>query len=272
MAASFGVAPVDLNIGISAYMLTLGVFIPISGWIADRFGARRVFAAAIAGLHGRLAPVRARADAAAFVVVRVLQGIGGAMMVPVGRLVVLRVTPKDRLIGAIAMLTWPALVAPVLGPPLGGLITDHADWRWIFYLNLPLGPDRASRSRWLIVPDERGAARQRVRLAGLPAARRPALFCLICVTELAGAAGRRLAPRPPLFGLGGAVLLVVGVRHLRRAAAPLIDSAPLARADLRGHDLGRLAVSHGRQRGAVPAAADVPARLRLRCRSSPACC
>jgi MFS family permease len=119
MAASFAVRPVDLNTGVSAYMLTLGVFIPVSGWVADRFGARKVFAAAIAVftmaslLWGRAGTLPT------FVFVRILQGVSGAMMVPVGRLVVMRATPKEQLIRAIATLTWPALVAPVLGP-LGG--------------------------------------------------------------------------------------------------------------------------------------------------------
>lgn len=116
MAPSFAVGPVDLNSGVSAYMLTLGIFIPVSGWAANRFGARKVFVAAIvqftiASLFCGLARTLPE-----FVGMRILQGVGGAMMVPVGRLVVLRVTPKDRLIHAVAMLTWPALVAPVLGP------------------------------------------------------------------------------------------------------------------------------------------------------------
>jgi EmrB/QacA subfamily drug resistance transporter len=139
MAQSFHVGPVSLNVGMTAYMLTLAVFIPISGWIADRFGARTVFGGAIAvftvssifcGLSNGLAE---------FVTARVIQGIGGAMMVPVGRLVVLRSTEKQHLLRATAFITWPGLVAPVLGPPLGGFITTYATWRWIFFLNVPLG-------------------------------------------------------------------------------------------------------------------------------------
>ena len=138
MAASFGAAPVDLNIGVSAYLLALGVFIPMSGWIADRFGPRLVFASAVVvftlaslacGLANTL-PV--------FVTLRILQGMGGAMMVPVGRLVVLNNTPKEDLIRAIALLTWPALVAPILGPPVGGLLTTYASWHWAFLINVPI--------------------------------------------------------------------------------------------------------------------------------------
>ena len=244
MAASFGVAPVDLNIGISAYMLTLGVFIPISGWIADRYGARRVFAAAILAFTAASLLCGLAQTLGQFVVVRVLQGIGGAMMVPVGRLVVLRVTPKERLIGAIATLTWPALVAPVLGPPLGGLITDHADWRWIFYLNLPLGLI-AFVLALLIVPDERGDVRQRFDWLGFLLLG-PALFCLLWVTE-ALARPEVAWGEAALFGLGGAVLLVVGVRYLRRAAAPMIDlrslRVPTFAVTIWGGSLFRMGVS-----------------------------
>src|ERR1700724_754865 len=139
MAQSFHVGPVSLNVGMTAYMLTLAVFIPISGWIADRFGARTVFGGAIAvftissifcGLSNGLEE---------FVLARVIQGIGGAMMVPVGRLVVLRSTEKQHLLRATSFITWPGLVPPVLGPPVGGFITTYASWRWIFFLNVPLG-------------------------------------------------------------------------------------------------------------------------------------
>jgi EmrB/QacA subfamily drug resistance transporter len=139
MGESFQRSAVDLNVGISAYILALAVFIPISGWIADRFGSRRVFASAIAvfTLASLLCGLAQTLEQ--FIAARVLQGIGGAMMVPVGRLVVLRITDKKELVKAIAFITWPGLIAPVLGPPLGGLITTYASWRWIFYLNLPLG-------------------------------------------------------------------------------------------------------------------------------------
>src|SRR5471030_820479 len=135
MAHSFVVSAVDLNIGISAYLLTLAVLILASGWIAERFGARNVFSSALliftlSSLFCGLAT-----NVTEFVVMRVMQGIGGAMMVPVGRLAVLRSTPKDQLIKAIATLTWPALVAPILGPPLGGFITTYASWHWIFFIN-----------------------------------------------------------------------------------------------------------------------------------------
>jgi EmrB/QacA subfamily drug resistance transporter len=139
MARSFHVGAVNLNIGMTAYLLTLAVFIPISGWVADRFGARSVFTSAIgiftfASLLCGLCHTLTQ-----FTLMRILQGLGGAMMVPVGRLIVLRNTPKDRLTQAIATITWPGLTALVLGPPLGGFITTYWSWHWIFFLNLPIG-------------------------------------------------------------------------------------------------------------------------------------
>jgi len=139
MAVSFGDTPVRLSLGITVYMISLAIFIPISGWVADRFGARTVFRIAIAvftlgsifcGLCNNL-PELALA--------RVVQGVGGAMMVPVGRLILLRSVAKTELVRAMAYLTVPALLGPVLGPPVGGFFTTYATWRWIFFLNVPIG-------------------------------------------------------------------------------------------------------------------------------------
>ncbi len=139
MARSFQVGPVSLNVGMTAYMLTLAVFIPISGWIADRFGARTVFGGAIAVFTVSSVFCGLSNGLPEFVLSRIVQGIGGAMMVPVGRLIVLRSTEKEHLLRATSFITWPGLVAPVLGPPVGGFITTYASWRWIFFLNVPLG-------------------------------------------------------------------------------------------------------------------------------------
>jgi EmrB/QacA subfamily drug resistance transporter len=139
MAHSFHSSAVSLNLGITAYLLTLAVFIPISGWVADRVGSRSVFAAAIATFTLSSLLCGAAHTLTQFTLMRILQGIGGAMMVPVGRLIVLRATPKDKLTEAIAYITWPGLTALVVGPPLGGFITTYASWHWIFFLNLPIG-------------------------------------------------------------------------------------------------------------------------------------
>jgi EmrB/QacA subfamily drug resistance transporter len=139
MAHSFHVGAVNLNIGMTAYLITLAVFIPISGWVADRFGSRSIFAAAIATFTLASLLCGAAHTLTQFTLMRIVQGVGGAMMVPVGRLIVLRTTPKDKLAEAIAYITWPGLTALIVGPPLGGFITTYASWHWIFFLNLPLG-------------------------------------------------------------------------------------------------------------------------------------
>ena len=139
MAQSFHSSPVDLNMGMTAYLLTLAVFIPVSGWVADRLGPRTVFSSAIAVFTFASVLCGFSNTLWQFTAARILQGLGGAMMVPVGRLVVLRVTEKKDLMLAMAYIIWPGLVAPVIGPPAGGFITTYSSWRWIFFLNVPLG-------------------------------------------------------------------------------------------------------------------------------------
>ncbi len=139
MAHVFGVQPVRMNVALTSYLLSLAVFIPASGWIADRYGTRTVFRAAIA-VFTIGSVLCGRADTLGFLVAsRVLQGIGGAMMVPVGRLVLLRTAPRNELVAAMAWLTMPSLLGPVLGPPVGGFIVTYFDWRWIFDINVPIG-------------------------------------------------------------------------------------------------------------------------------------
>jgi EmrB/QacA subfamily drug resistance transporter len=128
-----------VSIGITGYMLSLAVFIPISGWLADRFGARTVFRAAI-GIFTLASVLCGLATGVVeLTVARVLQGMGGAMMVPVGRLVLLRSVAKSEMVRAMAYLMVPALLGPIVGPPIGGFITTYASWRWIFFLNVPIG-------------------------------------------------------------------------------------------------------------------------------------
>jgi EmrB/QacA subfamily drug resistance transporter len=243
MAQTFRVSPVDLNIGMTAYMLTLAVFIPVSGWVADRVGARTVFASAI-GLF-TLASVLCGMSSGLleFTAARILQGMGGALMVPVGRLVVLRTTEKKDLVRSIAYITWPGLAAPVIGPPVGGFITTYSSWRWIFYLNVPLGiigialaliwiknaPGHGRRFDWL------GFA-----LAG------SACTAIMYSLELLGqqhvrwsAAGWFVA-----YGLAAGS---AGVWHMRRAAHPLIQFDALKHRTfavvIHGGSLFRLAIS-----------------------------
>lgn len=224
MALSFGVSAVDLNIGISAYLLTLAVLIPASGWIAERFGARNVFSVALliftlSSLFCGLAQ-----NVTEFVVMRIIQGIGGAMMVPVGRLAVLRSTSKDQLIKAIATLTWPALVAPILGPPLGGFITTYASWHWIFFINVPLGA-LAIFLAWRLIPNTTTAAKQPFDIKGF-IAMGVAMLCLVIGLELCSQQQVNLTYALLLLAAGG-IALWMAVRHLRDARFPMIRLSSL---------------------------------------------
>ena len=139
MSRTFDVDPLHMNVALTAYMLSLAVFIPASGKVADRFGAKNVFRGAILLFtFGSL--LCGQAPSLSFLVMaRFIQGIGGAMMVPVGRLVLLRSVSKAELVTAMAWLLIPATLGPVVGPPVGGFIVTYLDWRWIFYINLPVG-------------------------------------------------------------------------------------------------------------------------------------
>jgi EmrB/QacA subfamily drug resistance transporter len=139
MAADLGADPVRLNIAITSYLLAVAVFVPISGWAADRYGARRVFIAAIALFTLSSLTCALSTTLTELVLSRIVQGIGGAMMVPVGRIILLRTIPKHELLKAMAFLSMPALIGPMAGPPLGGFLVTYASWHWIFLINLPIG-------------------------------------------------------------------------------------------------------------------------------------
>jgi EmrB/QacA subfamily drug resistance transporter len=224
MARSLGVQSADISVTITAYLLTVAVLIPLSGWLADRIGVRRLFSSAIAIFTIASVLCAISTSLPELTVMRVLQGIGGAMMVPVGRLVVLRDTAKDDVIAVIAFLTWPALVAPVVAPALGGLLTTYASWQWIFLVNVPLG-----------VAAFIGASRLVPALAMAP---RVALdwFGLFTVSLALGGlvfgasllARKSVAPIPTAISVAGGLLtLVVAVRHLLRTPHPLVDLRPL---------------------------------------------
>ncbi|QIM43409.1 MFS transporter [Leclercia adecarboxylata] len=244
MAKSFGVQAVDLNIGISAYLITLAVLIPASGWIADRFGARKVFTLALAifTLASVLCGLATSVDQ--FVAMRVLQGMGGALMVPVGRLAVLRTTPKHLLITAIATLTWPALVAPIIGPPLGGFITSYANWRWIFFINVPLGLI-AIVLALRIIPDISEETRRPFDTPGFIATS-VAMVSLVCAMEMMGAQQVNTTLTLALLATG-VVTLIYALRHFRRARWPMIRldalQVPTFRVTMYGGSLFRASIS-----------------------------
>jgi len=245
MASDFGENPVSLNIGISAYLLAVAVFIPLSGWVADRFGARQVFAGAIglftlASWLCGLAP-----NLETFVAARVLQGIGGALMVPVGRLVVLRTTEKQDLVKMLAVITWPGLVAPVLGPPIGGLIVTHLAWPWIFYLNIPLGL-LAMAAAWWLIPATRSGDARRFDLLGFVFLASACAAWLIGLEMLGSLGAGSLRAGAALVALGG-LLSWLAIRHCQRHPAPLLPLAALSiatfRASIVGGTLFRLSIS-----------------------------
>lgn len=236
IARELGEDPTALKLALTSYLVSLAIFIPISGWAADRYGSRTVFRAALGVfMAGSLAC--AIADSLlGFVLARFLQGLGGAMMVPVGRLVILRVVPKSELVAALAYLTVPALVGPVVGPPLGGLITTALDWRWIFLINIPIG----------IV----GIVLATLHFENLREAERPPLDVVGFLLSGAGLAllmlgfatgGRHLLPPAASWGcLGaGAILVALYLVHARRTENPLI------RLDLLRHPTFRAAILGG---------------------------
>ncbi|RYI78331.1 MFS transporter [Klebsiella pneumoniae] len=244
MARDFGVTAVELNIGISAYLITLAVLIPASGWIADRFGARAIFTLALAIFTLASVFCGLSTEVHIFVAMRILQGVGGALMVPVGRLAVLRTTPKHQLIKAIATLTWPALVAPIIGPPLGGFITRYASWHWIFFINVPLGLAAIILSL-RIIPDIRETERRSFDLSGFITTS-VAMVSLVTAMERLGDRQPQIWPTLALAALGFGCLLY-SIRHFRRAPAPMVRldalQVPTFRVTMYGGSLFRASIS-----------------------------
>ena len=244
MAKSFGVQAVDLNIGISAYLITLAVLIPASGWIADRFGARKVFTLALAIFTLASVLCGLSESLESFVAMRILQGIGGALMVPVGRLAVLRTTPKHQLITAIATLTWPALVAPIIGPPLGGFITSYANWRWIFFINVPLGI-LAIALALRFIPDIHDDERRPFDITGFIATS-VAMVSLVYAMELLGTQQPQGWLTAELLALGP-VTFLFALHHIHRTAWPMIRldamNVPTFRVTMYGGSLFRASIS-----------------------------
>ncbi|HDY9181909.1 TPA: MFS transporter [Klebsiella pneumoniae] len=244
MARDFGVTAVELNIGISAYLITLAVLIPASGWIAARFGARAIFTLALAIFILASVFCGLSTEVHIFVAMRILQGVGGALMVPVGRLAVLRTTPKHQLIKAIATLTWPALVAPIIGPPLGGFITRYASWHWIFFINVPLGLAAIILSL-RIIPDIRETERRSFDLSGFITTS-VAMVSLVTAMERLGDRQPQIWPTLALAALGFGCLLY-SIRHFRRAAAPMVRldalQVPTFRVTIYGGSLFRASIS-----------------------------
>ena len=212
--------PIVLKLALTSYMLTLAVFIPASGWVADRFGARTVFCSAIGVFTLGSILCGAANSLPTLIAARAFQGLGGAMMTPVGRLVLLRSVAKSEMVDALAYLTVPALVGPVVGPPLGGFITTYFHWRWIFWINVPIGLIGAALAlRFIQNIREREVTR--FDFVGFALSGAGLLTFIFGLTVL----GRGLAPTPLVvaFIVSGAILIALYVRHARRDPDALLD-------------------------------------------------
>lgn len=219
IAADLGLDPISLKLAVTSYLVSLAVFIPVSGWVADRMGARTTFRIALGVFMAASIGCAYSSTLGQFVLWRAVQGVGGAMMVPVGRMVVVRAVPKQELVRALSFIAMPALIGPMLGPPLGGLIVTVADWRWIFFVNIPIGilgivlatlfiPDLKEETPPL---DVRGFLLSAVGLGGV-----------ILGTAMTG---RRIAPPEVVVGCMaiGALSLAGYVVHAFRVPRPLLD-------------------------------------------------
>lgn len=228
IAAGFGVAATDLGLAVTAYLVAVAAFIPFGSWLADRLGARRVLLASVAVFTFASVLCAASGSVGALTCARVLQGVAGSMLVPIGRLVVLRGTPKTDLVRAIAYLTWPALVAPVVAPLLGGVLTEYAGWPWIFWVNVPVGVLLAVAA-WRIVPTA-ATTRRPLDVVGL-------VLVVVAVTALVLGmefVAQRSTTVPGAVLLVGAlavgVAVVAWVRHVEH---PVLDLATLRIATFR---------------------------------------
>lgn len=220
MSRAFEADPLHMNVALTSYLVSLAIFIPISGWMADRFGSRTVFRAAIAVFTLGSVLCGLAETLPGLVAARVLQGAGGAMMVPVGRLILLQSVAKPQLLAAMAWLTIPSLVGPVVGPPLGGLVATYADWRWIFYINIPVGlAGFVLAVRYM--PDVRGSTPARFDCWGLLLSG-TALSTLMFGLETLG---RGLVPSVVTVGLlaTGLLATIAYSRHAMRTDNPLLD-------------------------------------------------
>lgn len=222
MAASLGTDPVSMNITMTAYLLAAAVFVPISGWAADRFGARRMFMMSVILFTLSSLTCALSGSLAELVAWRVIQGMGGAMMVPVGRILLVRGIPKHELLKAMAFLSIPGLIGPVVGPPLGGFIVTYATWHWIFLINLPIG----LLGLWMVTKhvNELPAPTTKPKLDTVGF-----LLTAVCMASMVGAfemlghTGLDSAGWVLLMMTVGLVCGALYIRHARQHNDPIID-------------------------------------------------
>ena len=220
IAVDLNVDPIILKLTFTSYLLSLAIFIPVSGWVADRFGARKVFCVAITVFTVASLCCAFTSSLAGFVAARFLQGIGGAMMMPVGRLVLVRSVPKHQLVTALSYLTLPALIGPVIGPVIGGFITTFWQWRWIFFVNVPIGLIGLVLA-WIYVPDIKLERTSPLDLKGFFLSGGGLAFLVGGFTVL----GVEVLPLPAACGFiaFGALLIWAYIRHARQISTPILD-------------------------------------------------
>ncbi|MBV9954676.1 MAG: MFS transporter [Pseudolabrys sp.] len=220
IATDIGTNPLALKLAVTSYLLSLAIFIPASGWTADRFGTRNVFCAAIAVFIAGSIGCALSGSLTDFVIARIVQGIGGAMMTPVGRMVMLRTYSKRELVGVMAWVTTPALIGPVIGPPVGGFITTYATWHWIFLINVPIGLIGIVFALRYI-PNARAPKHERFDLLGM-------MLAGLGIAGLAfglSVAGLNFLPWSVVAALTafGAIFTTAYVMHARRTPVPALD-------------------------------------------------
>ena len=235
IAAELGTNPVALKLAFTTYLLSLTVFLPISSWMADRFGARTVFRAAVAIFTLASLACGLAQSLEWLVVARAVQGFGGALMVPVGRIVMLRTVPKSEYVNAIAWLTVPALIGPMVGPPIGGFITTYFHWRWIFLMNLPFGILGMALATWLM-PNMKDENIAPLDVKGFVLSGLGLSLTVFGMTEL----GQGIFPVQIVLVMisAGAILIWIYVRHAARITNPILDLSMLRVQTLRVSILG----------------------------------
>jgi EmrB/QacA subfamily drug resistance transporter len=220
MAKGLGESPLRLNLVITTYLLSLAVFIPVSGWIADRLGTRVVFCVAIAIFAAGSALCGLSSSLPIMLAMRVLQGFGGAMMTPVGRLILLRSFPRSGLVSAMNWMTIPAMIGPTVGPVVGGFLTTYLSWRAIFYLNLPIGIAGVVLAL-LLIEDFRAPAPTRFDLRGFFIAGLGLALLELAIENV----GRPMIPGPlgVVFFAAAFAILLLYRWHAGRREDPILD-------------------------------------------------
>ena len=258
MARSLDESPLHMQAVVVSYSLTMAVLIAASGWLAERFGTRRVFGAATLLFMGGSAACAASNSLAQLVAARVLQGAGGAMLMPVGRLAVLRAYPKERFLQAMSLVAVPGLIGPLLGPPLGGWLTQAASWHWIFLINLPVGAVGLLLTA-IAMPAMRAAPPPRFDLRGYLMLAGAMLAASLTLGGLGNAAMSGTCV--VLLALAAVALLSGYIRHARCAAAPLFAPRLLEVRSFRLGLMGNIAARLGM--GAMPYLLPLLLQLRL---------